>query len=374
MGGIGVLRHTSLFFSELHEWIQHICRGGLNTPTLPIEWIIVSTTMHCLVRLPILLFLPLDGNTMPASTSMAAAAGHYVSIILLFASTLTPQVQALQEAPSAIAPHRNLPRPLHCLPSTAPLGCSRSPLDPVSSSSLFGIKRRRKNFDQKIYALGGGGFGRNSRSALHSSTRDGSGAVDAEVTPTKSSSSASLLRAVDNFGMKLKPWALSAYNKSVEYYSKIDVNGTLGFTDLNTTDATTSSGSVNATISGSVNANRTKSILCRVQANILWILYIIYRGYRGFFVILPAVFREVYRQLEESDLVVDVYGDEEEDEKDYAVNDQQEKEPMRLRTRITISVLSGILTLSYVVSGLMLVLGEMFAVFVRTDYNHSTSA
>eukprot|EP00984_Skeletonema_dohrnii_P021193 scaffold10516_cov88-Skeletonema_dohrnii-CCMP3373.AAC.1 len=78
-------------------------------------------------------------------------------------------------------------------------------------------------------------------------------------------------------------------------------------------------------------------------------MYIIYRGYRGFFVILPAVFREVYRQLEESDLVMDAYGDEEEEVENGG--EVGEKKPLRLRTRITTSILSSILTMSYVVSG-----------------------
>jgi len=163
--------------------------------------------------------------------------------------------------------------------------------------------------------------------------------------------------------MKLKPWALNAYDKSVKYYSSTG-NGVNG-TSTNNASATKKGG-------GNVNVNKVKSILCKLQANILWVSYIFYRGYRGFFVILPAVFKEVYRQLEESGLVVDVYGDDDDDDdddegKEYAVNDnagtqpqqqQQQQQPMRLRTRITISILSAMLTLSYVVSGALRVLGE----------------
>ena len=70
-------------------------------------------------------------------------------------------------------------------------------------------------------------------------------------------------------------------------------------------------------------------------------MYIIYRGYRCFFVILPAVFKEVYRQLEESDLVMDAYGDEEEVENGGGSSSGEvgEKKPLRLRTRITTSIL-----------------------------------
>ena len=87
-------------------------------------------------------------------------------------------------------------------------------------------------------------------------------------------------------------------------------------------------------------------------------MYIIYRGYRGFFVILPAVFREVYRQLEESDLVMDAYGDEEVDGGNSG-GEVGEKKPLRLRTRITTSILTSILTMSYVVSGGIRVLRKL---------------
>jgi hypothetical protein len=191
---------------------------------------------------------------------------------------------------------------------------------------------------------------------LHSTGDDNSNngnAVDEEVVNQPSSSSASspstsssFLRALDNFGMKLKPWALSAQSKSLTYSNNE--------TGINGNDV-----AITAT-------GKFKSVLCKLQADVLWVLYILYRGYRGFFVILPAVFREVYRKLEESDLVVDVYGDEEIEEKEYAVNanaggglqPRQLREPMRLRTRITISMLSAMLTLSYVVSGALRVLGE----------------
>lgn len=76
--------------------------------------------------------------------------------------------------------------------------------------------------------------------------------------------------------------------------------------------------------------------------------------------ILPAVFREVYRQLEESDLVMDAYGDEEVDDlgSSNGGEDVGEKKPLKLRTRITTSILSSILTMSYVVSGGIRVLGK----------------
>lgn len=200
------------------------------------------------------------------------------------------------------------------------------------------------------------------RSALCSSTPNGSNAVDAEITESsssQSSSSASFLQSVDNFGMQLKPRALSAFEQSLQYSASSSTK------NVNGTDTTEGA-------AGGGNIGRVKSILCRIKANVLWMLYISYRGYRGFFVILPAVFREVYRQLEESNLDMDVFDDgEEEEEKEYAVNadaepQQQKWHPVKTRTRITISVLSGMLTLSYVISGALRVLGKFITTFTNT--------
>lgn len=171
--------------------------------------------------------------------------------------------------------------------------------------------------------------------------------MDAEITDSSSgevaasSSSTSFLQAVDNFGMNLKPWALNAYERSGKY-SNDNTNGAATGGD------------------DKMVANRIKSILCKLQANVLWILYIIYRGYRGFFVILPGVFREVHRQLSESDVVVDpYYGDDD-------VNADAEQESTKLRTRITVSVLSVVLTASYVVTGVLRVLGKFIKTFTST--------
>mmetsp|Transcript_16898 Transcript_16898/g.25690 ORF Transcript_16898/g.25690 Transcript_16898/m.25690 type:complete len:317 (+) Transcript_16898:106-1056(+) len=188
---------------------------------------------------------------------------------------------------------------------------------------------------------------RNSGSPLHSSTSsNGNASSPSEedtTTTSPSESTISFLKAVDNFGMNLKPLAIQAYEKS---------NAINGESKQQTNNKQTS----------------LKSLFHRVKSNILWMMYIIYRGYRGFFVILPAVFREVYRQLEESDLVMDAYGDEEEVENGGGSSSGEvgEKKPLRLRTRITTSILSSILTMSYVVSGGIRVLGKFIQTFTNT--------
>jgi hypothetical protein len=266
----------------------------------------------------------------PLAVLSMATVGN--TMVLLLASspslTTTSGANALQLVPFEAVHHRsNHPRPRSII-----LKSNYSPPPSNLFRTSLRIARRRE-----------------FHGVLHSTGDDNINnceVVDVEVVDQPSSTYSSFLRALDNFGMNLKPWAMKAYRKSLTY--------------------TKNETSINGIDNGAIVAAGIKSVLCKLQANALWVLYILYRGYRGFLVILPAVFREVYRKLEESDLVVDVYGDEEVEEREYAVNEnsgrnsqsQQLREPMRLRTRITISILSIMLTLSYVISGALRVLGK----------------
>ena len=220
--------------------------------------------------------------------------------------------------------------------------CPQQHLHLLSSSMFFGSEE-------------GISIRRHKSNILFSTPNGSNSEITDNTKQSSSSSSTSFLGAIDSFGMKLKPWAIGAHEKSLVYINKNN-----GSSNINGTDTTTSKTSV-----GTRRNNRFKRILYSLQSTILWVLYILYRGYRGFFVILPAVFKEVYRQLGESNLVVDVYGDDDDDEKEYVVNSKnaveqqpQLQESLRLRTRITISILSAVLTLSYVVGGALRVLGK----------------
>ena len=153
--------------------------------------------------------------------------------------------------------------------------------------------------------------------------------MDAEIArssyaTTSPPSTSSLLQTIDSFGSKLKPWALRAHEKSLRRLATPD-----GVDDR-----------------GRTRNDRIRAVLYATLSNALWFLYILYRGYRGFFVLLPAVFREVSRTIRRSDLVVDAF------------DDDDQGRPTKLRTRVTIAALSGALTLSYVISGACRVLGE----------------
>jgi hypothetical protein len=137
-----------------------------------------------------------------------------------------------------------------------------------------------------------------------------------EAAPTKT-----LLQRIDDAGMSLKPKAMEAKEK---------------LTNLR---------------------KPSKKLRYTLQSCALFALFILYRAYRGFFVILPAVFREVYKTMEKT--VESPFSDLEEPV-DLDVNPKTGK--LRLRTAVTVSILAGIVTLSYTITGAFRVLAS----FVRT--------
>lgn len=92
--------------------------------------------------------------------------------------------------------------------------------------------------------------------------------------------------------------------------------------------------------------------------------FIFYRGYRGFFVILPAIFREVYRKMEIAFKSDDPFSS---DSDDSISTDSDTGGKVRLRTTVTVSVLTGIVTLSYVLTGLYKVLAMFVGTIFRTS-------
>ncbi len=94
------------------------------------------------------------------------------------------------------------------------------------------------------------------------------------------------------------------------------------------------------------------------QACTYFSLFIMYRAYRGFFVLLPAVFREVYTKMEKLDSpFVDEPGETD-------VNPETGK--LRWRTRITVSILAAMVTLTYMVGGIANVLAKFVKSLTQT--------
>lgn len=138
--------------------------------------------------------------------------------------------------------------------------------------------------------------------------------VDSQPTKT-------LLQRIDDAGMSLKPRAIEAKEKLTTMRKP------------------------------------SKKLRYTLQSCLYFALFILYRAYRGFFVILPAVFKEVYSTMGKT--VQSPFSDLEEPA-DLDINPKTGR--LRLRTAVTVSILAGIVTLSYTLSGAMRVLGS----FIRT--------
>eukprot|EP00567_Pseudictyota_dubia_P018644 CAMPEP_0197434148 /NCGR_PEP_ID=MMETSP1175-20131217/1920_1 /TAXON_ID=1003142 /ORGANISM="Triceratium dubium, Strain CCMP147" /LENGTH=260 /DNA_ID=CAMNT_0042962761 /DNA_START=80 /DNA_END=862 /DNA_ORIENTATION=- len=151
---------------------------------------------------------------------------------------------------------------------------------------------------------------------------------DAEIV--KSGKGMTIMERIDSAGSKLKPMAIEAKEQSI-----------------------------------AASDDRSKRILFTVKACVLFTLFALYRAYRGFFILLPAVFREVYAKMETA--VQAPFVDEEElDQNNRDVDPSTGT--VRFRTRFTVSVLSAIVAASYVVTGLWKVLMK----FVKTITNTSS--
>jgi hypothetical protein len=118
-----------------------------------------------------------------------------------------------------------------------------------------------------------------------------------------------------------------------------------------------------------------------LQSCLLYIAFILYRGYRGFFVILPAVFRETFSRLEaamdkspfdDDDDVSDVnfYATSSGSSSD--VTSSKRGKVAQWRTRVTVSVLSSIVIASYVLGGIGRVVVRMLNT-IRTGKGVSES-
>jgi len=128
---------------------------------------------------------------------------------------------------------------------------------------------------------------------------------------------------------------------------------------------------IDAKAASAAQTTTTKArILLKAKAALFWMLYMGYRGYRGFFVILPAVFREVYQKMETA---VDfrVLDDDKASTTSAAVDGGKDTNPetgkLRWRTRITVSLLAGIVTFTYVLGGLARVILKFTKTILSTS-------
>jgi hypothetical protein len=112
-----------------------------------------------------------------------------------------------------------------------------------------------------------------------------------------------------------------------------------------------------------VAGKKGKKLLYILQTCFLYTLFIFYRAYRGVFVIVPAVFREVYRKMQNT---VDNPFDPTPTGSESSDRDPQTGK-VRWRTRITVSLLASVVTVSYVLSGALRVLAKLLRTMTTTS-------
>jgi len=164
---------------------------------------------------------------------------------------------------------------------------------------------------------------------------------------TKSKSVKSFVQVLEEIGQKLMPMALEAKEQSIIHRDQCG----------------------NTSAQENRFSHRAKSIFFSLKSCALFSLFIVYRAYRGFFVLLPVVFRQSYAKLKAS---VDSPFVEEADEKnnssqvlDEDINPQTGQ--VRLRTRVVVSILSMIVVASFVVNGALEVLLKFLTTIRKTS-------
>lgn len=102
---------------------------------------------------------------------------------------------------------------------------------------------------------------------------------------------------------------------------------------------------------------RTKKIGLALVSVGYFLLFLLYRAYRGFFVLLPAVFRQVYSKLETTV------------ESDLSLEDEQEKSMKKAtwKTKVTVSILAAVVTCSYFIGGAFRVIGKFVGTIGKTS-------
>jgi len=168
-----------------------------------------------------------------------------------------------------------------------------------------------------------GSSGVDPSSSSSSDQQSSSSASSSNSMSSRSNKNKSLLRTIDDYGLGLKPKAVKANAKA------------------------------------SLAETKSERIPYMAKSCAYYALFILYRAYRGFFIIAPAIFRATCEKLES---VVD-----EAPFDDYPSSDIAEKnKKYPWRTRITVSILAAIVTTSYMVGGAIRVALKLIQSFLSS--------
>jgi len=110
-----------------------------------------------------------------------------------------------------------------------------------------------------------------------------------------------------------------------------------------------------ATTKGYECEDQKQKILFAAKACLYYTLFIVYRSYRGFFVLLPATFKQVYQKMEAAMITGNLSLEE-------TGEDIASTSSTTWRTKVTVGILTSVITISYIVGGVV----KMATKFLRT--------
>lgn len=170
-------------------------------------------------------------------------------------------------------------------------------------------------------------------------------------------------------GMTTKPSAITPTDDNEGNSSSTTTNKSL-VTLLNDIGNNFKSMAETATTKGTASSEQSMKIVCAIQASLYYTLFIVYRSYRGFFVLLPATIRRVYQQMntvmtnnsDTSNLSMVAEDENEKGEDGTTKMTPAAATPPTWKTKVTVSLLTVVVTSSYLVGGVL----QMATQFIRT--------
>ncbi|OEU07896.1 hypothetical protein FRACYDRAFT_250523 [Fragilariopsis cylindrus CCMP1102] len=119
-----------------------------------------------------------------------------------------------------------------------------------------------------------------------------------------------------------------------------------------------------STAKGIESKKQSTKILYAAKACLFYTLFISYRTYRGFFVLLPATVRQVYHQME---VVMNTGNLDMIEKNDDNTDTTTTVKENSWRTKITVSLLTSVVTVSYICGGVLKLISKFIRTMLKTS-------
>ena len=119
-----------------------------------------------------------------------------------------------------------------------------------------------------------------------------------------------------------------------------------------------------STAKGIESKKQSTKILYAAKACLFYTLFISYRTYRGFFVLLPATVRQVYHQME---VVMNTGNLDMIEKNDDTTDTTTTVKENSWRTKITVSLLTSVVTVSYICGGVLKLISKFIRTMLKTS-------